>query len=112
MPLLAAAKRRVGLRLASAATVSESAQNLVCAYLSVALMIVSLIARELRHAGIQLGPTLALRLLSEIHETTLVYPAAGGRQGRPRTRTQLADMDDSQRQLFDALALAGLAPGV
>lgn len=81
-------------------------------YCTIALMIVSLIARELRHAGIQLGPTLALRLLSEIHETTLVYPAAGGRQGRPRTRTQLAEMDDSQRQLFDALALTGLAPNV
>jgi divalent metal cation (Fe/Co/Zn/Cd) transporter len=39
MPLLAAAKRRVGLRLGSAATVSESAQNLVCAYLSVALLL-------------------------------------------------------------------------
>ena len=39
MPLLAAAKRRVGLRLGSAATVSEGAQNLVCAYLSVALLL-------------------------------------------------------------------------
>jgi divalent metal cation (Fe/Co/Zn/Cd) transporter len=38
MPLLAAAKRRVGQRLGSAATVRESAQNLVCAYLSVALL--------------------------------------------------------------------------
>jgi divalent metal cation (Fe/Co/Zn/Cd) transporter len=39
MPLLARAKRRVGHRLGSSATVSESAQNLVCAYLSVALLI-------------------------------------------------------------------------
>jgi divalent metal cation (Fe/Co/Zn/Cd) transporter len=39
MPLLAMAKRRVGNRLGSSATVSESAQNLVCAYLSVALLI-------------------------------------------------------------------------
>ena len=38
MPLLATAKRRVGRRLGSAATVSEAAQNLVCAYLSVALL--------------------------------------------------------------------------
>jgi divalent metal cation (Fe/Co/Zn/Cd) transporter len=38
MPLLASAKRRVGNRLGSSATVSESAQNLVCAYLSVALL--------------------------------------------------------------------------
>ena len=32
MPLLARAKRRVGHRLGSAATVSEGAQNMVCAY--------------------------------------------------------------------------------
>lgn len=39
MPLLAIAKRRVGERLASAATVSEGSQNMVCAYLSVALLV-------------------------------------------------------------------------
>jgi divalent metal cation (Fe/Co/Zn/Cd) transporter len=39
MPLLALAKRRVGRRLASSATVKEGAQNMVCAYLSVALLI-------------------------------------------------------------------------
>lgn len=38
MPLLAAAKRRVGEELGSAATVKEGAQNMVCAYLSVALL--------------------------------------------------------------------------
>ena len=37
MPLLAIAKRRVGRRLASAATVSEGSQNMLCAYLSVGL---------------------------------------------------------------------------
>jgi divalent metal cation (Fe/Co/Zn/Cd) transporter len=39
MPLLAIAKRRVGRRLASAATVSEGGQNMLCAYLSVALLV-------------------------------------------------------------------------
>ena len=34
MPLLARAKRRVGQQLGSAATVSEAAQNQICAYLS------------------------------------------------------------------------------
>lgn len=38
MPLLAVAKRRVGRRLSSSATVSEGAQNMLCAYLSVALL--------------------------------------------------------------------------
>jgi divalent metal cation (Fe/Co/Zn/Cd) transporter len=39
MPLLARAKRGVGNRLHSAATVKEGAQNMVCAYLSVALLV-------------------------------------------------------------------------
>ena len=39
MPLLARAKRRVGLELGSDATVSEGMQNLLCAYLSVALLV-------------------------------------------------------------------------
>jgi transposase len=81
-------------------------------YCTIALTIVALITRRLRSAGVDLGPKLALRLLSEIHETTLVYPAAGGRQGRPRLRTQLAEMDATQSTLFHALNLAELAPGV
>jgi transposase len=79
-------------------------------YCTLALLIVNLIEREVRRAGIELGPKLAMRLLSEIHETTLVYPPAGGKQGRPKLRTRLADMDPTQRQLFDALALTELAP--
>jgi divalent metal cation (Fe/Co/Zn/Cd) transporter len=39
MPLLALAKRRVGSKLSSAATVQEGVQNMVCAYLSVALLV-------------------------------------------------------------------------
>ena len=39
MPLLARAKRRVGRQLNSAATVSEAAQNQICAYLSIALLV-------------------------------------------------------------------------
>jgi divalent metal cation (Fe/Co/Zn/Cd) transporter len=39
MPLLARAKRNVGRKLNSSATVSEAAQNLICAYLSVALLV-------------------------------------------------------------------------
>jgi divalent metal cation (Fe/Co/Zn/Cd) transporter len=38
MPFLAIAKRRVGVRLGSRATASEGAQNMLCAYLSVALL--------------------------------------------------------------------------
>lgn len=39
MPLLARAKRRIGLRLNSSATVSEAGQNMICAYLSIALLV-------------------------------------------------------------------------
>ena len=39
MPLLARAKRRVGRTLNSSATVSEASQNLICAYLSIALLV-------------------------------------------------------------------------
>jgi divalent metal cation (Fe/Co/Zn/Cd) transporter len=39
MPLLARAKRRVGQGLNSSATVSEAGQNMICAYLSVALLV-------------------------------------------------------------------------
>lgn len=38
MPLLARAKRRVGRQLNSSATVSEASQNMICAYLSIAVL--------------------------------------------------------------------------
>jgi transposase len=79
-------------------------------YCTLALTIVNLIERQLRNAGVDLGTKLAMRLLTEIHETTLIYPPAGGKQGRPRIRSQLAELDDTQRTLFDALDLAALAP--
>jgi transposase len=84
-------------------------------YCTLALMIVSLIERQIRHAGVEhqglpLGAKLAMRLLDEIDEITLIYPPAGGRQGRPRVRTTLAEMDDTQRQLYNTLRLQALAP--
>ena len=39
MPLLARAKQRVGRKLNSSATVSEASQNMICAYLSIALLV-------------------------------------------------------------------------
>jgi transposase len=84
-------------------------------YCTLALMIVALIERQIRHAGIHqeglpLGAKLAMRLLNEIDEVTLIYPPAGGRQGRPRVRTILADLDNTQHQLYQALQLQPLAP--
>ncbi len=84
-------------------------------YCTLSLMIVSLIERQIRHAaieldGLPLGPKLAMRLLTEIHEVTSIYPPAGGRQGRPRARTTLAQTDDTQQRLLDTLGLSDLAP--
>jgi divalent metal cation (Fe/Co/Zn/Cd) transporter len=39
MPLLARAKRKVGHKLNSSATVSEASQNMICAYLAVTLLV-------------------------------------------------------------------------
>jgi divalent metal cation (Fe/Co/Zn/Cd) transporter len=39
MPLLARAKQKVGRALGSAATIGEGGQNMICAYLSIALLI-------------------------------------------------------------------------
>ena len=47
MPLLARAKRNVGRKLNSSATVSEASQSMICAYLSIALL-VGLLANALR----------------------------------------------------------------
>lgn len=79
-------------------------------YCTLALLIVNLIEREVRRAGVELGSKLAMRSLSEIHETTLVYPPAGGKRGRPKVRTRLAEMDPEQRRIFAALGLDELAP--
>jgi len=77
-------------------------------YCTLALMIITLIERHIRHADIQqdglpLGSKLAMRLLTEINETTLIYPPAGGRQGRPRIRTQLAETNNTQQQLISEI---------
>lgn len=84
-------------------------------YCTLALMLVSLIERQIHHAaihqhGLPLGAKLAMRLLNEIDEVTLIYPPSGGKQGRPRIRTRLAEMDETQQQLYEALDLKALAP--
>ena len=80
-------------------------------YCTLALTIVHLIEREARTAGIADGSQQILRALSEIDEVTLVYPPAGGKQGRPRTRRRIADnLDNTQTRLYETLDLAQLAP--
>ncbi len=80
-------------------------------YCTLALALVHLIEREARRTGIEDGAQQILRQLSEIDELTLVYPPAGGRQGRPRVRRRIADnLDPAQSRLYDVLGLAELAP--
>jgi hypothetical protein len=77
-------------------------------------MLVSLIERHIRHAGIhqgvQLGAKLAMRVLNEIDEVTPIYSPAGGRQEAAPARTPLAELDDTT-QVYHTLGLAPLAPG-
>ena len=75
MPLLARAKRHVGESLGSAATVQEGAQNMLCAYLSIALL-VGLLANAL--AGWWWADPAA----------ALVIAAVAAREGRQSWRGQ------------------------
>jgi divalent metal cation (Fe/Co/Zn/Cd) transporter len=78
MPPLAAAKGRVGRRLGSAATASEGRQNLLCAYLSAALL-VGLVGNAAL-GWWWLDPTAAL-----------VIAAAAAREGRDAWRGRACD---------------------
>jgi transposase len=77
---------------------------------TLALTLIHLIEREARRAGIDAGAEQILRQLSEIDEVTLIYPPAGQRQGRPRLRRRIAEMNADQSHLYNALGLAELAP--
>jgi transposase len=80
-------------------------------YCTLALTLVHLIEREAHNAGIPEGAQQILRALSEIDELTLIYPPAGGRQGRPRLRRQInTNLDQLQTRLYQTLNLAALAP--
>jgi divalent metal cation (Fe/Co/Zn/Cd) transporter len=73
MPPLAVAKARVGQRLASSATRSEGRQNMLCAYLSGALLI-------------GLGANAALGWWWADPATALVIAAVAIREGREAWR--------------------------
>jgi divalent metal cation (Fe/Co/Zn/Cd) transporter len=73
MPPLARAKARVGERLGSSATKSEGRQNLVCAYLSAALLV-----------GLGGNAALGLWWLDPI--TALAIAAVALREGREAWR--------------------------
>ena len=78
MPLLARAKRQVGRKLNSSATVSEGNQNMICAYLSIALL-VGLLANAL--AGWWWADPIA----------ALVIAAVAAKEGRDAWRGKSCD---------------------
>jgi divalent metal cation (Fe/Co/Zn/Cd) transporter len=78
MPLLARAKKDVGRRLNSAATVSEAGQNMLCAYLSIALLI-----------GLSLNAVAGLWWADPA--AALVIAAIAVREGRESWRGQSCD---------------------
>ncbi|MEE9278920.1 MAG: hypothetical protein V3V67_01970 [Myxococcota bacterium] len=63
-----------------------------------ALLLTSLLERELHRRGIDLSWTRILDALADIRETVVVYPG-------PRLETVFSSMSDEQHQLFEALEL-------
>jgi transposase len=71
-------------------------------YCVVALLLVSLLRRELARRGEDLSVRRMLEGLGGIREVEVLCP---GPRGRPRTRRTLTAMDAEQRRLFDLLEL-------
>lgn len=75
-----------------------------------ALMLCSLLQRELKRQGIDLSIPAVLDQLGKIREVGLVYPAKGKRR-KPTLKTMLSQLTEQQRTLYDALNLGRyLAP--
>jgi transposase len=72
-------------------------------YCVIALMITSLLRRQLAKAGIPLSLARMIRTLAEIREVSLVYQPADAKS--LRTQTVLSDMTDEQKKILAALKL-------
>jgi transposase len=70
----------------------------------VALMLVSLLRRELHNKGIDLSMRRMLELLGDIREMLMFFPPQG-RGGEATVRTSITALSPEQRSLYDALAL-------
>lgn len=75
-------------------------------YCVVALMIASLMRRQLAKAGIRVSLAAMIEQLSNIREVSLLMP--GDRGESPGLRTVLSDIDEQQRSMLDTLSLAHL----
>lgn len=72
----------------------------------IALMLCSLLRRELHRKGIDRSIAEILDSLEKVREVGVVYPPAKGKR-TPRLKTTLSSMTKDQKALFDALGLAG-----
>lgn len=71
----------------------------------IALMLLTLLRRELHRNGVDLSIRRMLELLGGIKEIVMAFPPAGGKN-EPTLRTTLTKMSHEQRQIFDLLKLS------
>lgn len=73
-------------------------------YCVIALMLLSLLRRELQNKGVRLSIVRMMEKLAEIREVAILYPSPAGAT-EPFLRTTPSRMDEEQRRLFDTLEL-------
>ncbi len=73
-----------------------------------ALLLLSLLQRQLAQKGIDISIPRLIRRLSEIQETAVIYPPRATTRGKAKARSAytLSAMDEEQKTLFAALDLA------
>lgn len=73
-----------------------------------ALLLLSLLQRQLAQKGIDISIPRLIRRLSEIQETAVIYPPRATTRGKakPRSAYTMSAMDEEQKTLFAALDLA------
>ena len=73
-----------------------------------ALLLLSLLQRQLAHKGIDISIPRMIQRLSEIQETAVLYPPRSVSRGKAQSRSAyvLSPMDEVQKALFEALNLA------
>jgi transposase len=71
----------------------------------IALLLATLLRREVARHGTELSVDALLDQLAGIQEVVNLYPARGGKGGRPRSERVLTRMSRLQQQLFDRLDL-------
>ena len=74
-------------------------------YSVVALMLCSLLERELDRRGLTVSFARALDQLGKIREVAVIYPPAGGKR-KPTVKMTVSSMTDEQRALYETLDLS------